>query len=1140
MSLSRFTCVKYPTINFHCIHCVCFFTILRRRLPTSSDDMNRGNVTATCATTPSTSTASDSMVSMPSTSTAADRIESPLPDMDDDSSEFWEDMDSSFIGNNRNKSLEIKTISEFNGDYVRLSVHSSPKYHHYMDVLKEMNPNGDIYEKVFNSPLILNHGMVQIHLSISMHKANDDGTDMEKTEFHVWSKPIRKLAGVDHIRELKKTVIKRITETSVSKSGWSYKNIEEIDFDFFKNNTTLGQKRKYKGKTEYPENLPGSRGVINIDCSDKDDCLLVSLVAGYLYRKDRKECRPWHIRSAQHYRNFNMKYEIIKFPKNIQSPIDLDDFTSIENKLDQGIFLYQISTGFIVNEESEDTTYSLSLVRRPSKMFENNVYLCTLDDSDHLMYIKDINQYLSNIRRGHYSAERLKKSPFCPICCNQVQSDKYNFHYKNCFSNKKNPRVFLPGSGTKYKFTAFSALEKAPFVAFYDIESILIPQCHEESNTSSRILQKHKAISYCYIIVDKDGKIASMRTKTGDDPDLIKNMMNNIFEDHTELMARERETWCLKPFLTDIDEKIFASSKACDYCDKVYEPKNPKVRHHNYNIHPKYSSDGTLETGNFIAPICSRCNIKITIKNYTLPTLAHNSSRYDIKFIASSIDDSFSSPFIVSQSGENFINLSVERAKSKNFKKIFSGDQEEFIPDSRISFQDSFKYLSTSLEKLVSSMPKNKKLDILEQGLEKSKIPKELGKSLSSQKGVFCYDYVSSPEKLLETKLPPRKAFFNNLKNEPCSPKNYQFAKNLFNQSKCKNLQQYMELYLISDVLLLAEVYSHMREKFIREYKLDPSRIITLPSYAVQAALLDSKVEIDLLDNLEIYHLFEESILGGLTTLIEKFAQFNNIHVGYDPTKPVTCGAYFDLNSLYATILNGLLPCFKIHELTPKEVENFNWRETSPSEKYFYAMTISGYVKPEAMDITDDLPLSITKQEISIDDLSESTKKLVEDCKYSFTAGKNLVASHEPLENYLISLERLQLLVKLGLEVTAVHRVFKFEQKAFLRDFIQKNINLRRNATNSFDKDLYKLINNSIYGKFMYNARKHDMEVKLVSNHQTFARLVKNPFLHSVTPIGKNKLLMKFKAKSVELKYPLFIGWSILELSKKKFLFHVL
>ena len=143
-----------------------------------------------------------------------------------------------------------------------------------------------------------------------------------------------------------------------------------------------------------------------------------------------------------------------------------------------------------------------------------------------------------------------------------------------------------------------------------------------------------------------------------------------------------------------------------------------------------------------------------------------------------------------------------------------------------------------------------------------------------------------------------------------------------------------------------------------------------------------------------------------------------------------------------------------------------------------------------------------------------------------------MISSHEPMKERLISLERLQLFVKLGLRVTQIHRVFKFEQKNIFNKFIQRNIELRRNAKNTFEKDLYKLLNNAIYGKLLYNARKHDLEVKIVSNKQTFARLVKDPFLHSVESIGDGKLLMKFKAKKIELKYPLFCGWAVLELSK--------
>ena len=115
-------------------------------------------------------------------------------------------------------------------------------------------------------------------------------------------------------------------------------------------------------------------------------------------------------------------------------------------------------------------------------------------------------------------------------------------------------------------------------------------------------------------------------------------------------------------------KKVLKQVKS-DYCAKPYDPKNVKVRHHDYNIHPTYVN-GILQTGNFLNPICSRYNIQITIKNYTIPVIAHNSSRYDKKYVISSIDDSFSSPFIVTQGGENFISISVEKARVKT-REIF-------------------------------------------------------------------------------------------------------------------------------------------------------------------------------------------------------------------------------------------------------------------------------------------------------------------------------------------------------------------------------------------------------------------------------------------------------------------------------------
>ena len=113
----------------------------------------------------------------------------------------------------------------------------------------------------------------------------------------------------------------------------------------------------------------------------------------------------------------------------------------------------------------------------------------------------------------------------------------------------------------------------------------------------------------------------------------------------------------------------------------------------------------------------------------------------------------------------------------------------------------------------------------------------ETNSSLLIRKGVYPYDYVTSIEKLQETKLPPKEALYSILYNEEISDEDYQHALNVWNTFNCQTLQDYHDLYLKSDVLLLADVFENFRKTCLKYYKLDPCQYYTAPGLAWDACL---------------------------------------------------------------------------------------------------------------------------------------------------------------------------------------------------------------------------------------------------------------------------------------------------------------
>ena len=116
-----------------------------------------------------------------------------------------------------------------------------------------------------------------------------------------------------------------------------------------------------------------------------------------------------------------------------------------------------------------------------------------------------------------------------------------------------------------------------------------------------------------------------------------------------------------------------------------------------------------------------------------------------------------------------------------------------------------------------------------------------------------------------------------------------------------------------------------------------------------------------------------------------------------------------------------------------------------------------------------------------------------------------------------------------GLVLRKVHRVIQFNQRAWLKPYIDMNTNLRKEATNDFEKDFFKLMNNSIFGKTIENVRKHTY-IKLVTTDVKINKLVSEPNYHTTKRFSKNLLAIEMKNIKVEMKKPVYVG--ILDISK--------
>ena len=179
------------------------------------------------------------------------------------------------------------------------------------------------------------------------------------------------------------------------------------------------------------------------------------------------------------------------------------------------------------------------------------------------------------------------------------------------------------------------------------------------------------------------------------------------------------------------------------------------------------------------------------------------------------------------------------------------------------------------------------------------------------RKGVYRYDYMDSESTFEETSLPTKEAFYNRLRDENISDEDYLHAQLVFSTFNLRNLGEYHDLYLKSDVLLLADVFENFRSICLNYYELDPCHFYTSPGLAWQACLKMSNVELELLTDPDMYLFVQEGLHGGISMISNRYSKANNPYMyisEYNPEDERKYVTYLDANNLCGWAMSQVLP----------------------------------------------------------------------------------------------------------------------------------------------------------------------------------------------------------------------------------------
>ena len=259
----------------------------------------------------------------------------------------------------------------------------------------------------------------------------------------------------------------------------------------------------------------------------------------------------------------------------------------------------------------------------------------------------------------------------------------------------------------------------------------------------------------------------------------------------------------------------------------------------------------------------------------------HNLSGFDahlfIKQLAASVPGG-AKMGVITKNKEDYISFSIKVAVDKYIDKNGVERDKEI----ELRFIDSFKFMSSSLDSHLNNLACG--------GSEFFRFEEysENQYKLLIKKGIYPYEYMTDWDKFKETKLPLREALYSKLNMSGVGNEDYEHTNRVWKEFGLKDLGEYHDLCLKTDVILLVDIFEAFRKVCLKNYGLDPAHFYTAPGLAWKACLKKTRIRLELLLDPDVLLTFERGIRGGITQSVNRWAKANNPYIGSEfvPDKP--------------------------------------------------------------------------------------------------------------------------------------------------------------------------------------------------------------------------------------------------------------
>lgn len=739
---------------------------------------------------------------------------------------------------------------------------------------------------------------------------------------------------------------------------------------------------------------------------------------------------------------------------------------------------------------------------------------------------------------GHYWAVRDKsrllntgphssRNHFCDRCLGRFPSlQRLQQHEQQC--QEFDPVVTkMPTTDDPFiRFRQFGLCIHHPFVIYIDFESSLSPEDEDDQNPQARtvILQEHKALAWHAVavsVVPFDGSI-SVQYPDGS----VRHIKHQWFfgDDCAQkllewLQAVKQFTapaiWAQytqpMPQLSAQQQADYEAQQLCIYCNR--ELGDDRVKDHCHL------------TGTFRGAAHNLCNLDAGIAEKSdrwrkIPIVMHNFKGYDAHLIMQGIGQQ-----VVDQQYRAG-NAAVLAQSMEKYKKL-SVDGFNFI--------DSNEIMPGALSSHLSNLPDSDK--VILQSLVNNN---QQQFALIKDKLYFPYDFVTDLNKLSTVGIPAIEECKNVLTGRDASPAEHQHARSVYGAFGCQNLGDYLWLYLKVDVCGLADVFEAFRRNMHREYHLDPVHFVSAASMSWQAMLRFTGIDLPQLTDQDMYLFFERGIRGGMSAITTRHAKAaDGLFDCGQPSTNKRHLLYLDCNGLYGHAMAQPLPIGGFQWKEPgaagftRDQNTGHWNLPPVVAGQNWVAEVKLLYPQQLHKLHDDYPAAPYKRAVSFDEISAHSKAVLQANSKKFHSDEKLLATLEERDHYVVHAAALREYVRLGLVVAEVYRVLCFDESPWLQPYVEHNALRRQQAANAFEKDHYKLLTNSIFGKTMENIRRY-RDVRLVMSAEKLLRYTRRPqFLRLVRFAGDGDFgAVELRRTVITLTKPIYAGQAILDISK--------